>query len=991
MINFQKGRLSTAIRAINTLAISTATLAFSQAGLAQEEGLEQLEEVVVTGIRASLAGALDQKRDSNNLVEVIKAEDIGKLPDQNLAEVLENIPGIQITRTAGVGTGAQIRGTNANRTEINGVSTAGSGDGRSGISFDDVAASMIAAVEVTKSPEAKTIEGSVGGTINLQTIRPLELKEMLASARIQGEHSSLSTDGMTPRLSGSWGDVWDTEVGAFGVVISASYAENDVTAFRPRADRDNLVASDSGAASAQSFDFLPIQFLNQDYDNFEYETTNFSGSVEWAPNENVSLYFDAIVNDQSRLQESSRVQASGVSDLRNSSIPTAFETVNFGSLDGQTLGSIQAAAKGVIQVESDGSDPNLRTSTDTGSRKTKTDVFRLGAEWEWAQLSGRVELSTSSSDTTNPEFGTTLNFLNPNAAIGTANDNGTPFEYDLTGGSLAFGIASGEANAPTTAQLLDSANYLLQAVNLSQDKSVSGEDAFRMDFTYDLTDTLPFITSVDAGYRYNVSSRESNEIRSNLSISGLNNSPSADLFSSVVVAGPDNFDAADGRSLFVRDFLLVDPEQALSDPDGVLAALNAAIAQNNANTGANQSQISEPSSRVAAFFDIEESTNALYLQANFEHGIFRGNFGVRYLETDVSSTGNSITVDGSGNEIVTQETTDASYDFLLPRINLAASVTEDVLVRAAWSTDIRRPDFNDLSSSATYATSPNAAVNIGNPGLVPEEVESWDVGVEWYFAPAAVVSLGYFNKERENLFVGQVDSAYQDPVTGYRDAVRPCEGGGVWNPIALHNVFGPDSAATGICVDAQTIVNDTGTTTQSGWELAFQYDLSNFEDDLGWASGFGFAANYTKQKFSGAEEYYSPTSRAAQVFEAMGATDVQLKAQLLDLSEDSYNVTVYYEKYGVSARARYTWRSDHRSDDFGSTSSYPWGFPVVQEARGQLNASVNYDVTENLAFGLEAINLTEEKVEQSCVNQGSLLCFEGLTDRRVTLGVSYKY
>ncbi|BFM12637.1 TonB-dependent receptor [Simiduia litorea] len=988
MINNNKRHLAMAIRAINTLAISAATLAFAPQLLAQEDGIDQLEEVVVTGIRASLANALDQKRDANNLVEVIQAEDIGKLPDQNLAEVLENVPGIQITRTAGVGTGVQIRGTNDNRTEINGISTAGSGVGRSGISFDDVAASMIASVEVTKAPEAKTIEGSVGGTINLKTIRPLELKEMLASVRVQGEESSLSTDGMTPRLSGTWGDMWQTDAGEFGVVISGSYAESDVTAFRPRADRDNSVASNSGAASAQSFDFLPIQFLIQDYDNFEYETKNVSGSFEWAPNDNLTFYFDAMINEQERLQESTRVQASGVSDLRNFSIPTEFETVNFGSLDGQHIGSIQAAAKGVIQVQSDDSDPNLRTSTDTGSRKTKTNIFRLGTDWEKDRFSGRVELALSSSDTVSPDFSTTLNFLNPNVTIGSANDNGTPFEYDLTGGSLAFGIAYDEANAPTVAQMLDPANYALQQVSQSQDKTENSENAFVADFSYDLTDTLPFITSVDAGYRYSKSSSLNDDRGSNVSLSGLANSPTGDLFSSVMTAGPDNFNDADGRALYVRDFLIIDPEKALNNPQAVLAALNAAIQANNPG----QNPISSPTSTSNAFFDIDETTNSLYLQANFEEGIFRGNFGVRYLQTDVTSIGNAITTDGSGNEVVTKATTKSNYDFLLPRINVAASVTEDVLLRAAWSKDIRRPDFDDLSTSASYETSPNASVDIGNPDLEPEEVTSWDIGVEWYFAPAAVVSLGYFNKDRENLFVDSIDSAYQDPVTGYRDIVGPaCEAGGVWNPIALHNVFGSNSAATGICVDAATTNNGAGKTTQSGWELAFQYDLSNFEDQLGWASGFGVAANYTKQKFEGGNEYLYPTSRAETVFGLLGATDVQLKAQLLDLSEDSYNITMYYEKFGLSARARYTWRDAYRSEDFGSTSSYPWGFPVVQEARGQLNASINYDVTDNLALGLEAINITESEVKQSCVNEGSLLCFQGLTDRRVTIGMSYKY
>ncbi len=92
--------------------VASAMISMSNVGIAQSE---ELEEVVVTGIRSSLANALEEKRNANNLVEVIIAEDIGKLPDQNLAEVLENVTGIQITRTAGVGTGVQIRGTSSNR------------------------------------------------------------------------------------------------------------------------------------------------------------------------------------------------------------------------------------------------------------------------------------------------------------------------------------------------------------------------------------------------------------------------------------------------------------------------------------------------------------------------------------------------------------------------------------------------------------------------------------------------------------------------------------------------------------------------------------------------------------------------------------------------------------------------------------------------------------------------------------------------------------
>ena len=972
-------------RSTTTLTLSAMAMAFATAGIAQEN---MVEEIVVQGIRGSLTSALLEKRASNNLVEVIQAEAIGKLPDQNLAEVLENVTGIQITRTAGVGTGVQIRGTNANRTEINGVSTVGSGAGRSGINFEDVSAGIISAVEVTKASEAKTIEGSVGGTINLRTIRPLDLTESVGSVRVQGEDSSLSTDSNNPRISGTYGNNWTTSYGDVGFVVSGSWTQQDVTAFRPRTDRDNFVGADSGAASAQSFDYLPIQFFIQDYDNFEYETSNFAGTFEWAPSDSLRLSFDAVLNDQERRQESSRIQASGISGLRNVAAPAEFETVNFGSLDGsngaQDLGSIQAAVRGIIPIEADGSDGNLRFSGDTNSRLTDSKIFSFAADWQINEkLSARAEIASSTSDTSTPSFNTTLNFINPNVATNSSNENGTPFAYDLTGGSLTFGIEQSAAfNGPSTAQLLDPANVMLRDVQQGQNVAENSEDAFRIDFTYDLD--MSAITTVDFGLRRNVSTSLRDEVRSSVGLRRYNDSPRGNLFADILIAGPDNFNAADGRALYVRDFLTVDPELVASDPAGVLATLNAAIVANNAITGSTRGPISSPTSSTSAFFDIEEETNALYAQANFESGIFRGNFGVRYLETDITSAGNSIL-----NGVVSPTTSTSSYDFILPRFNLVADVSDDIVIRAGWGEDIRRPNFNDLSSAFTFSTSPNPAVNLGNPGLKPEEVTSFDLSAEWYFAPSSVVSIGYFNKKRTGLFVRNDESPFEDPITGFRDLTAPCEQGGIFNPIADVNVFGP--VGVGVCVPSSQTINGAGETTQEGIELAFQYDLSGMEDRLGWASGFGIIANYTMQDFSGGDSYLGDTSRAAQVFASNGATNVDFRAPLVDLSENSYNVTAYYDKYGISARTRYTWREAHRSTDFGSTSSFPWGFPVVQDDRGQVNASLSYNVTEKLNIGLEVINLTEEDVTQYCVNENALLCYQGLQERRITLGAAYSF
>jgi len=292
------------------------------------------EEIIVKGIRGSLINALVEKRAANNIKEVIQAEDIGKLPDQNLAEVLENITGIQIDRTAGVGTGVQIRGTGANRVEVNGVSTVGSGSGRSGIGFDDLPAALIASVEVTKVPTAKTVEGSVGGTINLRTLRPLQLTEPVTAFRAQLENSDLA-DSNEPRFSGTYGNNWTNSAGQdIGFVVSAHYAQQDVTAFNPRFDRDREVLPGSGRASAEEFPFLRTQFLDQQHRNYVYETLNFTSSFEFAPNEDLRLFVDATFNDQERVEKSNRVQISGTgaNSVVDATTNTAFETVNLDRL-----------------------------------------------------------------------------------------------------------------------------------------------------------------------------------------------------------------------------------------------------------------------------------------------------------------------------------------------------------------------------------------------------------------------------------------------------------------------------------------------------------------------------------------------------------------------------------------------------------------------------------------------------------------------------------
>ncbi|MDT0628177.1 TonB-dependent receptor [Alteromonas sp. W364] len=1006
---------------LSTLAIALAALGGASASgfaLAQEEEASNdnnVEVIEIKGIRSSLTKALAEKRASSKLVEVIQSDDIGKLPDQNLAEVLENVTGIQITRTAGVGTAVQIRGTDENRVEINGVSTVGSGSGRGGISFEDLPAALISSVEVTKAPEAKTIEGSVGGTINLRTLRPLELTDTVFAVRGKVQNSDLDVDdNYSPILSGTFGDNWSTDNGEFGIVISASYAEQNVSAFRPRADRDGLVTTDQNydadgragessdriIGSAEDFDFLRIQFFNQDYDILDYETTNFSASFEWQPNDKLRLYVDALVNDQQRTQESTEIQFSGVSDIDVVDITTntSFETVNFGSIDTPSgiinIPSIQAVTSGVLlpdAILASGLNPNIRTTTNTGARLTDSSVIRIGGEWTDDKYVLSAEYAVSQSDTVTPNFATRLDFINPNSAqpvLGGSVDNGTPVEFDLRGGTLQFGIAQGLATSPTTAQLLDPANYALSQAQQVRDLSENEETAFRSDFTYFLDGAIPFVSSIDVGYRYNESSTLNNDFnnsRVNLTSSSSEfDRPRASLFSNIVVPGSPNFNAADGRRLFVRDFLIINPGLSYSDPDAVAQAINSAIISASDDPNNPGETLGALVQDESAFFDISEETHALYAQANFESDILRGSVGLRYVTTELTSIG-LVENNGSFEQLV--ETGD--YDFVLPRLNLVADINSDVVLRASLGRDINRPDFDNLSTSTQFTVNANAPVVAGNPNLVPEDIWSVDLAVEYYFAPSSVLSAGVFYKKRKDLFIPFTEDPPGNVVDGVLniDITAPCEDGGIFNPVADRNINNP-SPGEGICVPFQSTFNGNGDTTQKGIELAFQYDLAGFEDDLGWASGFGVIANYTYQDASSGDDFRSFNSRGIAILEALGIAeeDAQDRVELQNLSKNAYNFTLFYEKYGISARARYTWRSAYIATD-----AFQFGLPRVNEARGQLNASINYDVNENLSFGLEGINITQSDAEQSCVNEGGLLCFQGLTDRRILVGASYRF
>ena len=563
---------------------------------------------------------------------------------------------------------------------------------------------------------------------------------------------------------------------------------------------------------------------------------------------------------------------------------------------------------------------------------------------------------------------------------------------------MAFGINFDSPYAPDVEDLTNPANVVLDQVDVGRNTNENSDDAIRADFSYDLSGNpySDLLTSVDFGIRTNESSSKFEDIDDRIGgFSKMEDSPRGSLFSSILVNGPTNYGDADGRSLFIKNFLLVDPDRSFSDPDGVIAVLESALATHRENEPQADGDLEiNLESDKNSYYDITEETLAYYAQVNFEGGNYSGNVGFRFVDTSIDSTAYG-PANSDGDRSL--QTTSGSYDFLLPRANLTVTPREDLVIRAGYTKDIRRPDFDDLNTGYTLDPSENAVVALGNPGLEPEEVDSYDVSVDWYFKPAAVLSVGLFEKKRTNIFGIDLDGALlvsSSTTTGgfARETDQSCPGGGIYNPIVVPNQLG-DPNQLGLCVDVTRPGNDSETTTQEGIELAIQYDLSEWEDELGdyaWVSGFGVLANYTSQDFSGGGTIDSTSGRGLNV---LGAQDIA--RGLLDFSETAYNLTVFYEKYGLSARARYTWREAFRTQDYAgganSSGSSTFSFPVWTLDRSQLNASISYDVNENLTLGLEGVNLTKENIYQHAVAKTGPLAFAGYPDRRIIFGGTYRY
>ena len=942
---------------VSLMALS-ASVAFAQEEATEETRADSaIEEVFVYGIRQSLESALAAKRARLNLTEIINADDIGKLPDENVAEVLENIAGVQITREKGIGETVSIRGSDQNRIEINGRGTTPDGDGRGGVSLSDLPAALVRSLEVIKVPTADMVEGSLGGTINVKTYRGLKLRKPLKKIRLKSEYAE-KADAWNENFSATFGNKFEREGGDIGVILTVSHLDKDV-----RQDSLRITQAARGASSSQ-VDFNgdglgdPYYYPGYNETTFQMESRKRSvieGSLEWQASDSLKLFVEGMYADALR---NSAGQKAKISMNGSTNEIQGLPAATFGTTEvaGTEVGIFTSGAVG--GTPPDGSSPFLRTQSEAIIRDTQTYQFALGGEWGSDELEVNFEVSGSGSDTEKPYVVASFGYRDP-AHAGFLDNSGAlriPLQYDALNGVSAYGPADGAQSYSVTdgvitqydlSTLIDPDYYSLYIV---KDPQLAFSNDFQVEkVDFDWVMDGDFWTDLSFGLR---ASQRSNERNKTSEATPFNTGLSAQdfiaAFPGFMVASPGDFFSFNSGGSYFDNFLTPDGNIVMDQREAIREFVSL-----------NVNGVVDP----ASFFRVEEDTYAAYLKGDF-NGIvsgglmggveYSGNIGVRGVNTDQSAAGSV-----QGEDISVKQ----NYTHWLPSLSLVFKPVDEVQVRLGYAKILRRPNFGQLSPTMYFPLDKTTPVVTGNPELQPTTANQFDVALEYYFRKGSALTLGYFSKHFD-----EVIGKETFPASACNTNAEQAPG-----DLFCDNFNG----VPGVLVPQTKFVNLPGGNI-NGVELGFQHNFKSLPQPF---DGLGLIANYAYQ--DGSRDAFIVKAGAL----AGSVSFTGLPLNFINLSKDSYNATIYFEKprYRFSGRLRYTYRSDF----LVSEASFLTGqLPLYKKGTGQLNASMSYRLNNKITVNFQGSNLTNEQVVQPAFFSEGPTAMTRDSGRRFSVGVA---
>lgn len=839
-----------ALMAVGSAHAQTAPATTAQA----DDQATEVGEVVVTGIRRSIEAAISAKANNTSIVEVISAEDIGKLPDVSIAESLARLPGVTMQRLDGRSQAISIRGLGPDFTTalLNGRELVTTGDNR-GVEFDQFPAELLNSVVVYKTPDAALIGQGLGGTVDLRTVRPLAYGRQAIAMNYRHEWNELGAlnSGTTDngdRYTISYIDQFLD--GTLGVALGYAHMSSPYQSERfnawgyPTYSDGNLLTGGVKPYVMSS----------------ELERDGYMGVLEWRPNDRIHSTIDAFYSEFKNTQV-----------LRGIEFPLAWGgssgdcTVNVQSAvcrpapalrpgytveDGLIVAGTWDNIKGVVRNDLNKRDSNI-TALGWNTEFTLSDDWSANLDLSYSKVERNdIILETNAGTGRNingaldtlgfqltddgvTRFTSRLNYADPNLIRITSPQG--------WGGDVIPGGQAGYMNTPSIEDEIKAARF-----------SVTRE-----------LHQSPF-KSIDFGFNY--TERQKTFVN--------------DQFYLAVPGGGD---------LTVPTAFLLDPtdlgylgiSQVLSyDALGLV------------NSGA-LNRVRNPNADVTAGnWEVTEKVSTSYIRANIDHNLFgralTGNVGMQFVYTDQSSSGFSARQVGPGVSETIAVSGGADYLEILPSANFILEAGEDMFARLAVSRTLARPRMDDMRASRNYSYNPSLAQSTdinrspwggggGNPELRPYIADVIDVSFEKYFANRkGYISLAAFYKNLES-YVYNRNQIFD--FTGY--------------PIGVISPTNPEPALRQGLVGAP----DNG---EGGWikglELAISAPFDIFHPAL---EGFGaqFSASTTDS-----EVRPDPT---------------QAPTALPGLSENVINGSLYYERYGFQSRISARYRSDYLGEVAG--------------------------------------------------------------------------
>jgi iron complex outermembrane recepter protein len=869
---------------------------------------EQIDTVIVTGIRASLQKSIDTKKEADTNVEVVSAEDIGKLPDKNIADALSRLTGVNVQYGGALALDeaerVAIRGTspNLNLTTINGHALSSgdwhvgdqAGSGRS-VGFGLMPSQLIGKAIVYKTGRADITEGGIAGTFDIQTRRPLDdFKQTLTGEISLGAVHAELAKKTDPQASGLI--AWKNDAKNLGVMLQAFREDRHLRRDGQETFGFNFIsaaAATNAGNPALAGLRLPGTLNSALFEGKREREGGFIG-VQWKPTNNIDLNVSGF-----RAELRADNYNSSAFALPNTLISNGWiirnPIVEGDVLVGATLErpANAAASQRVIGLQFD---HNLRQGA-----KSLSDFIDLDGKFNITDsltIKARIG-NTKGSGVTNSQPSLTFGLINPNVTYRI--NSGRPTDYTVLNAN-GTPIDTGNIN-----------NYVQLSNTGASVRSTDEEKYFHFDGEYKLA--LGMFTNIKFGGRgakhernYEVIAPRYNAI-DNPDGSPVTPSPFIAVTGGLLVTNivgnnipvpATRYPGDWGANLdanFPRNLFRFDPNQL----------------QNFANQFINWDPVKNK--QWNAGYTVEETNNALYLMSEFDLDKITGNFGLRATETNVRSVSYQLLPSGTaaGQCVALQpcsvpgaittsrfgtyipQVVETKHNALLPSSNLRWEIQPELIARFAATRTLGRPNYNELAGAVTINNTLLTGTS-GNPRLKPTTANNLDANIAYYFARRAYVSAGLFS---QNL----------------KDYVKP----GV-SPVEFFNT------ATGTNSVYAVTSRIAVSAKLKGAELAAETPIGD--------TGFGVLANLT---------YVDGKDADNQPF--------------LGTSRVTYNLQGYYEDDKFSARLAWNYRTDYAIGFVNNATNTAAIGTHRYKAEGSLSTSLSYKFTPNMSVTLDANNL----------------------------------